>query len=222
MFKGKYYIFYVAFGIVIMANYRRKNPLDTIQDACIFFFGVLLLVLGLYLRVKFRKEIRKIDDFYKKSSMRLLSFLFFASFIIGCVDKKASVCNCCAESYSDIDSAMNCIDKYPIDGTSADERMLLLAFTSKEEGSRPISWNIINDPEIIKVAKRNYLMVVLNVNDLSQMVKDNNELIEVINSYEDESLFFVIVNQAYYPFGNWKNDDEKSAIIGALEVGNGP
>ena len=67
MFKSKYYIFFVAFGIVLMANYRRKNPLDTIQDACIFFLGVFLLIMGLFLRAKDRKRNNHIDDFHKKS-----------------------------------------------------------------------------------------------------------------------------------------------------------
>ncbi len=61
--KSKYYMVYVVLGVMLMANFRRKNPLDTIQDACIFFLGVLLLILGLYLRIKFRKKHNQIDDF---------------------------------------------------------------------------------------------------------------------------------------------------------------
>lgn len=139
------------------------------------------------------------------------------------MDKKAMVCNCCEQPYSNVNAAIKCIDRLPIIGTSSDERMLLLAFSNKEiEANQHLSWNIIGDPEIVKVAKRNYLLVVLNVNNISQIVKDNNELREVINSHKNESQFFVIVNQAYYPFRDWKKDAEKSIIIDRLEVGIGP
>ncbi len=67
MLKSKYYIVYVALGIVLMANYRGKNPLDTIQDAFIFSLGVSLLIFGLYLRMRFRRNNNQIDDFKEKS-----------------------------------------------------------------------------------------------------------------------------------------------------------
>lgn len=142
--------------------------------------------------------------------------------ISGCMDKKALVCNCCEAPYNDVKTAMNCIDQNPT-ATSYDSRMLLLAFVDKKlEKDQSSSWNIIEDQDILKVAKRDYLLVILDVNNLSQIVKDSNELLGVINSHKNESQFFVIVNQAYYPFGDWKNDAEKSMIIGRLEVGNGP
>lgn len=155
--------------------------------------------------------------------MRFIIVAFITLIAIsGCMDKKAMVCSCCEAPYNDVKTAMNCIDQNP-KPTSYDSRMLLLAFVDKKlEKDQSSSWDIIEDQDILKVAKRDYLLVILDVNNLSQIVKDSNELLEVINSHENESQFFVIVNQAYYPFGDWKNDAEKSMIIGRLEVGDGP
>ena len=165
-----------------------------------------------------KRKVQKNDD------MRLVKFLWLVSFIIsGCSDKKAMVCDCCEQPYSDMNIAVKCIERSPIVGTSSDERMLLLALTYEElEPNQKLSWNIVDDPEIVKVAKRNYLLVVLNVNDFIQNIKDNNELLRVIKSHDNESLFFVITNKSLYPFGDWNNHEEKNIIIDRLEIGNGP
>lgn len=87
--------------------------------------------------------------------MKVMVLLFLATLALSsCMDKKAMVCNCCEIPYRSVITPMNCIDRFPVNETSSDERMLLLAFIDKPIAQDPpLSWNSINDPEFIKVAK---------------------------------------------------------------------
>lgn len=136
---------------------------------------------------------------------------------------KKTACNCCDKSYTNIDSAMNCILQTPDTLTTADDRLFLIAFVNKDvEANQKLGWNILKDPDIINTARRNYLLIILDVNQI-KILKDQTtpELIEKIKGHK-EPLFFVIANQALYPFADWTINEKKDFIIGRLEVGNGP
>jgi len=74
------------------------------------------------------------------------------------------------------------------------------------------------DNEIIKEAKRRYLLIIL---ESSNADMPNPELTNVIANHK-EDLFFVITNQALYPFADWTSNENKEYIIDRLKVGNGP
>jgi hypothetical protein len=96
--------------------------------------------------------------------------------------------------------------------------MLLIAFVTKDiKANQSLGWNIIHDLEIVKVAKRNYLLVTLDVNHF----QGPPELNKLIRKHKNES-FFVIANPALYPFADWAVDENKDFIISRLSNGNGP
>lgn len=144
--------------------------------------------------------------------------------ITGCANKKPLICDCCEKSFKEISDANNCIKQHPIDGTSYDNRLFLIAFVSKDvETQQNSSWNIINDKDIVIEAMKDYLLIILDANDLSQFKEKNaKELIETINRHKNESLFFVVTNQELYPFRDWKIDENNELIIDRLKLGNGP
>jgi len=106
-------------------------------------------------------------------------------------------------------------------GTTADERLLLIAFVHKEvEANQKLGWDIIKDPEIVKTAKRNYALVIL---DVKQHKILNDECTSyTIEDFKKNKTVFVIANQALCSFGYFTLDDEKESIIERLQVGNGP
>jgi hypothetical protein len=132
-------------------------------------------------------------------------------------------CDCCQQTYTNIDSARNCILKKPYSKSSSDPRLFLIAFVRKDiESNQKIGWNIIKDKEIIDIARRNYLLITLDANKF-QIPKDlnANELNKYINQ-NNSDLFFIIANQSLYPFSDWTLNDIKSTIIERLGVGDVP
>jgi hypothetical protein len=62
----------------------------------------------------------------------------------------------------------------------------------------------------------------LDVNDVVfPNGQDGNELLRTIKGH-NETIFFVIANQALYPFANWTENEKKDVIIERLRVGIGP
>jgi hypothetical protein len=137
--------------------------------------------------------------------------------------KKPSVCKCCGNTYTSIDSAMKCVLQMPEKQTTVDERLLLFAFVSSNvEANQKLGWNIIKEQEIVNVAKQNYLLITLDVNQIEfPKGKSAPELIDKIKKHKDQT-FFVITNQALYPFAEWTIDEDKNVIIDRLRVGDGP
>lgn len=124
-----------------------------------------------------------------------LSFIILVTFLYGCNEKSIPPCDCCENTYVNIDDAFKCIDDNP-QKTSYDDRLFLIAFTnSKSKG-----WGIIEDPEILTVAKRNYLLVVANKNEINSHNKTTSELKGLIEKYKGQESFFIVANQALYPF----------------------
>ena len=148
---------------------------------------------------------------------KLITFLVIATFLFGCSEKQYKECNCCETTYTQIDKATSCIDNNPSEA-SFDNRLFLFAFTN----SNKRSWNVIEDAEIVSVAKRNYLLIVLSLEELNEYNSVPPELKTVVNKHKGEELFFVVTNQALYPFRDWDSFEERKRIINELGLGNGP
>lgn len=146
-----------------------------------------------------------------------LSFIILVTFLYGCNEKSIAPCDCCKNAYVNIDDAFKCIHENPRK-ISYDDRLFLIAFTNlKDKG-----WRIIEDPEIIAVAKRSYLLIVVNKNEINSYDKATPELKELIKKYEGQESFFIVANQALYPFRDWGENESKKRIISELQLGNGP
>lgn len=137
---------------------------------------------------------------------------------------KTKVGTCCNNTYTKIDDAIKCLSLTTDgNGTTSDERLLLIAFVCKDiNANQKLGWNIIKDPDIITEAKEKYTLIILDVN---QYKIPNNDC----SSYMAESLkknngktFFVIANQGQCWLGDWTLDENKDNIIANLGVGSGP
>jgi hypothetical protein len=103
-----------------------------------------------------------------------------------------------------------------------DNRLFLFAFANKDVKSKQNSgWNIIKDQDIINVAKRNYVLIIVDPKNVTSKKQLSDELLEITESHKD-NLFFVITNQELYPFADWTESEEKELIIDRLDVGMGP
>lgn len=157
--------------------------------------------------------------------MKAVVLLFIVLMTVSCANNNANyeACHCCQSTYSTIDSAFTCISANPIMNSTSDNRLLLFAFVNGEiKANQEKGWNIITDEEIVQIARRDYLLITIDKN--SVLNPKNNlppEFISVIKYY-NEDLFYVITNQALYPFADWTADEDKDIIVDRLRVGNGP
>ncbi|MBL7896330.1 MAG: hypothetical protein JNK50_13620 [Bacteroidia bacterium] len=158
--------------------------------------------------------------------MKKIFYLFSLSFnLTNCGNNSHDkVGTCCDKTYSNVDSAINCLSR-TVDGngTTADERLILIAFVDKDLGAnQKLGWDIIKDPDIVKTAKRNYALVILDADQYKILNDDcSNNIAETIEKTHDKTIF-VIANQALCVFGDWTLNDDKESIIDRLQVGNGP
>ncbi len=153
-------------------------------------------------------------------------YLFSLSFILtNCVNiSNDKVGTCCDKIYTNIDSAINCLSRTKDgNGTTTDERFLLIAFVEKDlEVNQKLGWDIIKDPDIVKTVKKNYALVILDANQYKILNDDcSYNIAEIIEKTHDRTIF-VIINQALCVFGDWTLNDDKESIIERLQVGNGP
>jgi hypothetical protein len=139
------------------------------------------------------------------------------------VDKNA-IGICCDKTYTNVDDALKCLSQTNDgNGTTTDERLLLIAFVDKDvEANQKLGWDIIKDQDIIKEAKRKYALVIVDVNQYK--IPDNDCAFYMVESIRKNSgkTFFVIANQLQCWFGDWTLADNKESVIQDLGVGNGP
>lgn len=159
--------------------------------------------------------------------MKRIFYFFSLSFILiscGLLPTSNKVCTCCDTTYTNIDSAIDCLSR-TVDGkgTTADNRLLLIAFVDKDvEANQKLGWDIIKYPDVIKTAKRKYALVILDVSQHKTLYnKCDSYNAENFKKYEGKT-FFVITNQALCIFGDWTFSDDRETIIERLNVGNGP
>jgi len=143
------------------------------------------------------------------------SVLFIA--LTSCNSSTNSDTSSNTKTFTNIDSAL----KYCTE--TKEYKSLLFALVTKDiENSQKLGWNILGDNDIIKAAKKDYVLIII---DPAKIVLpkngDTKELEDIIKS-ERESPFFVVTNHVFYPFRQFtlKTDEEK--IIDDLNIGEGP
>lgn len=153
--------------------------------------------------------------------------ILFLGLTCGCIrsSSRGKVCLCCIKTFTSIDSARYCIEQTPIQETSSDPRLFLIAFVNKDrEAKQKAGWSIIKDQEIVNLAKRiqNYLLITLDSKDfIISHGQEAPDIVEEINKQKEE-IIFIIANQALVPFSVWTENESKNIIIDRLYVGNGP
>jgi hypothetical protein len=158
---------------------------------------------------------------------RLLIILIFLS--TGCYlfgPKTPIICDCCEQTFTNIDSAVNCMNirpYHPYKNSSIDPRLLLLAFVKDSINEKQkLGWNIIPDNDIIRKAKMEYLLIILDVNNFKVPKDcDTTELNDYIKRNSEE-LFFIIASEDMHPWSDWNLKNDKKHIIERLGVGCGP
>ena len=107
--------------------------------------------------------------------------------------------------------------------TSTEQRHFLFAFVSKDvKKYQELGWNIFTDEEIINAAKENYLLIIQDVNKfIFPKQLDASAILAKIKDRKGEP-YFVITNQALYPFSDWTLTEKKDIILDRLGVGIGP
>ncbi len=107
--------------------------------------------------------------------------------------------------------------------TSAEQRHFLFAFVSKDvKKYQELGWKIIDDKDIVSIAKERYLLIIQDINQIAFPKQlDASVLLAKIKDRKNEP-YFVIANQALYPFSDWTINENKDIIIERIEVGIGP
>ncbi|MDQ6845226.1 MAG: hypothetical protein M3Z92_12880 [Bacteroidota bacterium] len=141
--------------------------------------------------------------------------LFIA--LISCNSSTNSDTNSNTKTFTNIDSAL----KYCSE--TKEYKSLLFALVSKDiVNSQKLGWTILGDNDIIKAAKRDYVLIII---DPAKIVlpknSDTKEFEEIIKS-KKESPFFVVTNHVFYPFRQFTLKTEKEKIIDDLNIGEGP
>lgn len=153
---------------------------------------------------------------------QIFYFLSLSLILTNCgFNTNEEVGTCCEKSYTNIDSALICL-RQSVDGhgTAADERVLLIAFVNKGlVAKQELGWDIINDPEIRKIAKRNYALIILSTNQDSILNRSCTS--EKLKTCTGKN-FFTIANQALCMSNAWTMEDNKNDIINKIHIGNGP
>lgn len=155
----------------------------------------------------------------------LVYLLFILLFQINCnfnSDKKVGIKS--YKTFINIDSATTYLRKTTdVNRTIADDRLLLIAFVNRELAkNQKLGWQIIEDSDISKMAKKKYTLVILGVSECKELGDEYALKIEEVFKNPDNNLYFVITNQALSVFGEWTPQDEKESIIEKLQVGSGP
>jgi len=153
----------------------------------------------------------------------IIPIFLCVTLVFGCRSNKILVCNCCENIYYNINDALSCIFENPDTTTPSDDRLLLLAFVNREwKEDSSLGWGIIKDPKIKSQAKRNYLLTFQEQGKFNDSGQNDPELIQLINEHSTDSVFFIIANQAIFPFGSWSLKTPKNSVLDQLQIGNGP
>mgnify|MGYP001151977002 CR=1 FL=1 len=153
-----------------------------------------------------------------------VTFTFFTT-LYGCtVFKNQYFCTCCQEIYTSIAEIEDCKETNEV--ASKRTPIVLLAFTQDDKVTIDDStWTkILKDKEIIEDVKRRYLLVVLSKSEKNKIIKKGNrEINKVIEKYNKDELFFVMVAQdIYYSYWDWNENEDREIILGNLNAGAGP
>ena len=148
-------------------------------------------------------------------------FTLFLTLISCRTTDREQVGECCDKTYDNLNEAIKCFSQ--TSNGNLDERLLLIAFVNKDlEVNQKLGWNIIKDSEIVKVAKRNYALVITDINEYKIPTEDCGNSIQDCIKKNSGKTFFIITNKAQCMFSDWTIEDSKQSIIDKLEIGNGP
>lgn len=152
-----------------------------------------------------------------KITFHIIILLFACTSCGVLTSDKKTVCNCCDKSFTNLDSAINCLVKTPESKTSAEQRHFLFAFVNKDvKKYQELGWKIIDDKDIVSIAKERYLLIIQDINNIAiPKHLDASMLLEKIKDLKNEP-YFVIANQALYPFSAWTITENKDFIIERL------
>jgi len=121
--------------------------------------------------------------------MKNTFFLLTLSFVLtNCsTTDKNKVGTCCDKTYTNVDNAIKCLSNTNDgNGTTADERLLLIAFVHKDiEANQKLGWDIIKDKDIIRIAKRNYALVITDVDQYK--IPGNDCALHITESIKNNS-----------------------------------
>ena len=122
-----------------------------------------------------------------------------------------------SKTFTNIDSAL----KYCTE--IKEYKSLLFALVSKDiENSQKLGWTILGDNDIIKTAKKNYVLIIIDPTKIVLPANsDTKEFQDIIKS-KKESPFFVVTNHVFYPFRQFTLKTDKDIIIDNLNIGEGP
>ncbi|MES2654811.1 MAG: hypothetical protein V4620_04430 [Bacteroidota bacterium] len=125
--------------------------------------------------------------------------------------------NCNNRVYYSIDSALNCGSdpKY--------YKSFLFALVSKDmESNKKLGWDILKDKDIIEIAKRDYVLIIIDPSDI-KLNHDSipNEFADIIKQKREDT-YFVVTNRVFYPFRQFYLSENKERIINELGLGEGP
>jgi len=155
-----------------------------------------------------------------KISIRILTLVIFITSCNNLSTKENPTCDCCEKVYTNVDSALTCIIRHTDPTiTTTENKLLLIAFVTRDlETNQKLGWNLLKDKDIIRKAKKAYILVVVDVN---QQVL-NGECVYDLRRPQNDEIIFVITNTAKCPFGQWSSKDKKEITLERLEVGIGP
>lgn len=122
-----------------------------------------------------------------------------------------------SKTFTNIDSAL----KYCTN--TKEYRSLLFALVSKDvENSQKLGWNILGDKDIIKAAKRDYVLIIIDPTKIALPQNSDTKDFDDILRKEKETPFFVVTNHVFYPFRQFTLKTDKERIIDDLSIGEGP
>jgi hypothetical protein len=125
--------------------------------------------------------------------------------------------SCNDKPYTTIDSALKC------GADPLQYKSLLFAFvTSNIEQNQAKGWDILNDEDIINMAKRDYVLIIIDPRKIDIPKEyQTKEFLEILKQERKEP-YFVVTNRVFYPFREFTLHTEKDRIIDDLAIGEGP
>ena len=143
------------------------------------------------------------------------TFLFIA--LTSCNNYTVSDTNSNTRTFTNIDSAL----KYCTE--IKEYKSLLFALVSWDiENSQKLGWTILGDNDIIKAAKRDYVLIIIDPAKITLTKNNDAKEFEDIIKSKKESPFFVVTNHVFYPFRQFTLKTDKEKIIDDLNIGEGP
>jgi hypothetical protein len=122
-----------------------------------------------------------------------------------------------SKTFTNIDSAL----KYCAE--AKEYKSLLFALVSDDvENSQKLGWNILGDRDIIKVARKDYVLIIIDPTKIDLLKNGDTKEFEDIIKRKKESPFFVVTNHVFYPFREFSLKTDKEKVINDLRIGEGP